>query len=237
MKIIVDQMVEYLKEYFQKANIKKAVLGISGGKDSTVVAMLLCKALGNENVIGILMPDGEQKDINDSLEVVNKLNIPYQIINIKPMTQAFSDNLGELTQDAKINIPPRVRMTALYAIAQTNNALVVGTGNLSERTVGYTTKWGDSASDINPLGNLTSLEVVSVGLTLAKEFNLRKSLIEKTPADGLSSLTDEEKLGVTYIEIHNYIRNDIYNERVEKLAKSSEHKRNPIPMFKFKRDE
>lgn len=196
---------DWLRDYAKANNMTKAVLGVSGGKDSTVVAAILAKVLGAHNVMGLLMPNGEQKDIDDSLRVIKHIGIPYNIFNIKSSYDSIVDmfNHGdEISKEAKINIAPRIRMTTLYTYGQTYGYRVAGTGNLSERFLGYFTKWGDGASDFNILANFTSLEVMRLG----EELGLPLDLVYKTPADGLSGLSDEEKLGVSYVDVHNYIR-------------------------------
>lgn len=204
-KDALNAIYNWLENYANNNNMDKAVIGISGGKDSTVVAAILVKVLGKENVFGLLMPNGEQKDIEDSLKVTELLGIDYKIINIEDAYYAMLDMFGEhnnVSNEAKINIVPRIRMTTLYAYGQTHGCRVAGTGNLSERFLGYFTKWGDGASDFNILANFTSLEVMRLG----EELGLPLDLVYKTPADGLSGLSDEEKLGVSYVDVHNYIR-------------------------------
>ena len=241
--------VEWIRE-MKNHGLKGVVLGISGGKDSTVVAALCAEALGPENVLGVLMPNGDQKDIDDSYRVVNTLGIPYMVVNIADAMKGLVNRIDygfrsihncdkeiELSMPAYVNIGPRIRMTTLYSIAQSMGGgyRVCGTGNLSERTLGYFTKWGDGASDFNPLGNLTSLEVVAIGDTYE---NIPSDLIHKTPEDGLSGMSDEEKLGIKYIDVHEYIRNPEmnvespeYKKILEKEAFSM-HKKNEIPIFK-----
>lgn len=197
-------IINWIREYFDKQpNAKGAVIGVSGGKDSTIVAKLLVEALGKERVFGILMPNGEQKDIKDSLKVVEILGIDYKIVNIEKAYKGLLEGLveNELSIDAKINIPPRLRMTTLYAIGATKHYRVCGTGNKSEGFVGYTTKWGDSAFDFNPIGDLTTEEVIAVGDVLGLPYKL----VHKTPSDGLTGESDEEKLGFTYKQINDYI--------------------------------
>lgn len=204
-KEALNATYNWLKDYAKANNMIKAILGISGGKDSTVVAAILAKVLGAHNVMGLLMPNGEQKDIDDSLRVIKHIGIPYNIFNIKSSYDSIVDmfNHGdEISKEAKINIAPRIRMTTLYTYGQTYGYRVAGTGNLSERFLGYFTKWGDGASDFNILANFTSLEVMRLG----EELGLPLDLVYKTPADGLSGLSDEEKLGVSYVDVHNYIR-------------------------------
>lgn len=226
---IYNQIVEVLKDYFKKNNIPGAVIGISGGKDSTIVAKLLVDAIGKENVLGVLMPNGGQKDISDSLEVCKYLDIRHILINIsRPFTSLLSSierttleksidvGIPNLVSDgssiiisdkALTNIAPRIRMTILYAIAQSLGYLVVGTGNKSERFIGWGTKWGDMACDINPIAHLTCTEVVKLGDYLGLPYKL----VHKAPADGLTEKSDEENFGFTYQELDNLI------EKIEQL--------------------
>jgi NAD+ synthase len=229
----IDYIKEWLNDFIKKSGMKKAVLGISGGKDSTIVAKLLVDVMGRENVIGLLMPNGIQKDINDSKKVVEILDIENHIINIEHIYNNIVKELGYITDEAKINIAPRIRMTTLYTFGQTHGALVAGTGNLSERMLGYFTKHGDGACDFNLIGNYTSFEVMRIG----EELGLPIELVYKTPDDGLSGMSDEEKLGITYKDVHNYLRKDINDidnnvkEKIERMIKGTSHKRviTPIP--------
>ena len=227
---------DWLNNYISKLGTKKVVIGISGGKDSTVVAKLLVDKLGKENVFGLLMPNGEQKDITDSIRVVEWLGIYYDIINIKPAYDEMLNILrNDVSEEAKINIAPRIRMTTLYTFGQTHGYRVAGTGNLSERTLGYFTKWGDGASDFNIIGNFTSLEVMRIG----EELGLPLDLVYKTPNDGLSGKSDEEKLGVSYIDVHNYLRKGkeyVTSEvcdNIEKYKGRAQHKLNTVPMVDY----
>lgn len=204
--IICENIINWIKDYFKaQPNAKGAIIGISGGKDSLVAAKLLVEALGKERVFGVLMPNGEQKDISDSLRVVDILGIKYKIVNIEKSYKGLLEGVEEnnLSFDAKINIPPRLRMTTLYAIGASLHYRVCGTGNKSEGFVGYTTKWGDSAFDFNPIGDLTTEEVIAVGDCLGLPYEL----VHKTPSDGLTGQSDEEKLGFTYKHINEYIEN------------------------------
>lgn len=231
----IKTIKSWLKEYVKATGLRKAVLGISGGKDSTIVAKLLVDVLGKENVVGLLMPNGEQKDISDSLRVVELLDIKHEVINIEEGYWAIIKSLGGLEKvsaEAQINIAPRIRMTTLYTYGQTNGCRVAGTGNLSERTVGYTTKFGDNASDFNIIGGFTSLEVMRIG----EELGLPLDLVYKTPADGLSGQSDEERLGVTYVDLHKYLRGKRKELSVEtltkinKMAGYSMHKQDIVPI-------
>lgn len=237
-KEVAGEIVEWLREYAKESNTYKVVLGISGGKDSTVAAALCCEAFGKENVYGVLMPCGHQTDIADSYRVCNILGIESFNIDIGGiMGEAVItiDGKVKITDDAGINMKPRIRMLTLYTIAQSIGARVCGTGNLSERLVGYCTKWGDMASDFNPLANLTCNEVVEIGIALG----LPVDLINKTPADGLTNKTDEDRLGVSYDSIHNYIRLGFESVdaedaiRIAELNKKAKHKLGAIPSFKL----
>lgn len=203
---VCKDIINWIRDYFNaQPGAKGAVIGISGGKDSTVTSKLLVEALGKERVFGVLMPNGQQKDIADSLRVVETVGINYKIVNIEKAYRGLLEAISEdnLSVDAKTNIPPRLRMTTLYAIGANLHYRVCGTGNKSEAFVGYTTKWGDNAFDFNPIGNLTTDEVVAIGDYLGLPYDL----VHKTPNDGLSDQSDEGKLGLTYKQINEYIEN------------------------------
>ena len=236
-----DNLVKRIREYTENAGIRRVVLGISGGKDSTVAAALCARALGKENVFGIMLPDGEQKDISDSIRVCEALGINARTVNIGKIHTALhaaamagcgEDILpgGEprlAERESNINVPPRIRMTVLRYVAQSIGAFLCGTGNLSESTVGYCTKDGDTSCDFNPLGRLTSVEVVEMGLTMAE---IPPELVRKTPTDGLSGKSDEERLGVTYRQIHDYIRKGTSGDAaadaiIARKERGSAHKR------------
>ena len=229
---IRETLVDKIQKFCFNQGFHKVVIGMSGGKDSTVAAALCARALGESNVYGLIMPDGEQKDINDAITACKILKIPYDIINIKNLHEEFLDSVEKLpyNKESDINVVPRLRMTILRYYAQTMNALVCGTGNLSELTVGYFTLHGDGSYDFNPLGALTSLEVQELGDTLA----LPSSLVWKTPADGLSGQTDEERLGVSYQAIHNYLRHGYITKedvaKIEKMRDKTSFKRH-MPMI------
>ena len=225
-----DSIINWLNNYKEKTKCKGVVLGISGGKDSTVVAML-SKLVFGDNVVGVIMPNGAQKDIDDAIQVCQVLNIEYKIINIKETYDALLKDMPiKISDKAKTNIPPRLRMTTLYAIAQTLGYRVIGTGNASERYIGWFTKYGDEGCDLNPIAHLTCTEVVELGKQLCEEFNLPINLIVKKPADGLTGKSDEENFGFTYKQLDDYIRfvdgsgNPEVDEKIEKLHKYSEHK-------------
>lgn len=241
-----DNLIAAIREIAEKQGFTKVIIGISGGKDSTVAAALCARALGKENVYGVMMPDGVQKDISDSQRVCQVLGINQRTVNIGPMHEALravTDQLtctaqeGEFTvayhRESDLNVGPRLRMTTLRYMAQALNARLVGTGNLSEITVGYCTKDGDTSSDFSLLGALTSVEVVQVGLTMDE---LPRELVVKTPTDGLSGKSDEERLGVTYQDIHAYIRfgtsgDEAVDARIARLEKAGMHKRSRPPVL------
>ena len=195
-----------------------AILGISGGKDSSVAAALCVAALGKERVIGVLMPNGEQHDIDMSQKLVDHLGIESYTVNIKAgyegLLNEVSKQLGGVSKDTEINLAPRVRMATLYAVGQSRNGRVVNTCNLSEDWVGYSTRYGDSVGDFSPLSMLCVREVKAIG----RHLGLPEDLIEKVPIDGLCGQTDEEKLGFTYEMLDHYIREGVC-EDAEKKAK------------------
>lgn len=230
----VDAICTWLNDYLQKSGAKGFALGISGGKDSAVVAGLLVKAVGKENVIGVLMPNGLQADIDDSIKVCEGLDIKYEIVNIKDAYEGLVNALPSIkNRETKINITPRIRMTTVYAVASEHNYLVCGTGNKSEGFVGYFTKYGDGGYDINPISDFTTDEVVKIGEYL----NVYDGAIHKVPSDGISGVSDEEKLGFSYNDVNSLIENGrIENKKIESQIldrnAKNEHKRVMPPTFK-----
>ena len=241
-KLRVKQILGWCETYRLATDCKGIVLGISGGKDSTVAAMLAKKVWGDD-VYGVIMPNGQQSDIDDAIEVCTTLGIHYRVVNIEqvynklikqtiyPEMNSTDEFFDKISDKAKTNIAPRIRMTILYAIAQTLGYRVMGTGNRSERFIGWFTKWGDGACDLNLLANLTCTEVIEVGLYLAEEFGLRETLIKKEPADGLTGKSDEDNFGFTYAELDKYVTNTseffIENETTRKIVdmhKKTKHK-------------
>ena len=203
---IVKWIIKWFEENGQGCN---AIIGISGGKDSSIVAALCAKALGNDKVIGVMLPNGQQTDLSDGIELCELLNIKNYIVNINDsyfgLLKEISKSLPKIEKATEINLPPRLRMSALYAIAQSTNGRVANTCNLSEDWVGYSTRYGDSAGDFSPLSNLTVGEVKAIG----RELGLPAKFVDKTPADGLTGKSDEDNLGFTYDVLDRYIREGI----------------------------
>ena len=225
-KKVKDQCVDWIKDFFE-ANGKdcNAVVGISGGKDSSVVAALCVEALGKDRVIGVLMPQGVQHDIDMAQLLVDHLGIKHYVVNVKDAVDGVLNSLPkeiEITPQTIQNIPPRVRMTTLYAVSQSCNGRVANTCNLSEDWVGYSTRYGDSVGDFSPMSNLTVTEVKQIGY----ELGLPKQLVDKTPIDGLCGKTDEENLGFTYAELDKYIRTGVCDNPDTKALIDRKHKAN-----------
>lgn len=226
VKDVIEQACDWIVDFFEK-NGKgcNAVLGISGGKDSSVAAALCVKALGKDRVIGVLMPNGVQRDIADAQKLVAHLGIKSYTVNIK---EGFDGIVGaitkdlELTEQARVNLAPRLRMSTVYAVSQCCNGRVVNTCNLSEDWVGYSTRYGDSVGDLSPLSHLTVTEVKQIG----KELGLPIDLVEKVPSDGLSGKTDEDNLGFTYAVLDKYIRTGICEDEKTRELIDRKHKMN-----------
>ncbi len=223
---VKNDCVEWIRDFFkQNGDGCNAIVGISGGKDSSVAAALMVEALGKERVIGVLMPNGEQYDIDMAHLLVNHLGIKHYVINIKDAVQGVLKSLPddmEISQQTITNIPPRVRMTTLYALSQSCNGRVVNTCNLSEDWVGYSTRYGDAAGDFSPMCNLTVTEVKEIGRVLG----LPDLLVDKVPIDGLCGKTDEENLGFTYAELDRYIREGVIDDEEKKKTIDQKHKNN-----------
>ena len=223
---IKNECVEWIRDFFEK-NGKgcNAVVGISGGKDSSVVAALCVEALGKDRVIGVLMPCGEQHDIDCAYALVDHLGIKRYEVNVKAAIDGLKAAIPaelELSFQSVSNIPPRIRMTTLYAISQSCNGRVANTCNLSEDWVGYSTRYGDSVGDFSPLSRLTVAEVKQIGHLLG----LPSELVEKTPIDGLCGKTDEDNLGFTYAELDRYIRTGEIDDKEKKELIDRKHKAN-----------
>ena len=234
---VKNECVQWIKDFFEKNGPGcNAVVGISGGKDSSVAAALCVQALGKDRVIGVLMPQGEQHDIDMAYMLVNHLGIKHYVVNIKEAVDALLDSMPdslEMSTLTKTNLPPRIRMSTLYAVSQSCNGRVCNTCNLSEDWVGYSTRYGDSVGDFSPMSNLTVTEVKEIGRLLG----LPEALVEKTPIDGLCGKTDEENLGFTYAELDVYIRTGeiadmATKELIDKKHKANLFKLELMPSFK-----
>ena len=233
--------VEWIRQWFEKNGPGcNAIIGISGGKDSSIAAALCAEALGKDRVIGVLMPQGEQADIAYSRLLVDTLGIKSYTINIGDTVSTFMNELSkhmEPSEQARVNTPARVRMTTLYAVAACHNGRVVNTCNLSEDWVGYSTKFGDAAGDFSPLSDLTVTEVLQVGDLLG----LPHELVHKVPIDGLCGKTDEENLGFTYAMLDKYIRGEDdlssvpeIKEKIDRLHRANLHKLQLMPKYEMK---
>ncbi|MBO5746415.1 MAG: NAD(+) synthase [Clostridia bacterium] len=223
-KKVKNECVEWIREFFKNNGPDcNAVLGISGGKDSSVAAALCVEALGKDRVIGVLMPCGVQHDIDMAELLVRTLGIKHYVVNIKDAVQGLTDSVPfELSQQSKVNLPPRIRMATVYAVSQCFNGRVVNTCNLSEDWVGYSTRYGDAAGDFSPMANLTVQEVKAIG----RELGLPDVLVDKVPIDGLCGKTDEDNLGFTYWELDRYIREGIIDDPEKKALIDRKHKAN-----------
>lgn len=230
-----NKCVQWIRDWFEN-NGKgcNAVVGISGGKDSSVVAALCVEALGRERVIGVLMPCGEQADIDMARLLVSHLGIQSYEVNIKDAVEGVLNAMPDITisTQTRTNLPPRIRMTTLYAVSQSVNGRVANTCNLSEDWVGYSTRYGDSVGDFSPLSHLTVTEVKAIG----RELNLPTELVEKVPIDGLCGKTDEDNLGFTYAMLDKYIREGVcedveLKEKIDNLHKKNLFKLELMPCF------
>ena len=231
---IKDSCVDWIRSFFQENGPDcAAVVGISGGKDSSVVAALCVEALGKERVLGVLMPCGQQHDIDMAYKLVNHLGIRHYEVNIKAAAEALKASIPfALSQQSNVNLLPRIRMTTLYAVSQSFNGRVANTCNLSEDWVGYSTRYGDAAGDFSPLCNLTVQEVKEIG----RELGLPADLVDKVPIDGLCGKTDEDNLGFTYAELDRYIRtgeieNQATKARIDQLHQQNLFKLQLMPSF------
>ena len=224
-KEMKDRCVQWIRDWFEENGAGcNAVVGISGGKDSSVVAALCVEALGKDRVIGVLMPCGVQADIDMARKLVDILQIRNYEVNIKAALDGVLGALPdiEISTQSRTNLPPRIRMTVLYAVSQSVNGRVANTCNLSEDWVGYSTRYGDSVGDFSPLSRLTVTEVKAIG----RELGLPADLVDKVPIDGLCGKTDEENLGFTYAALDMYIREGICEDTAVKERIDTLHKRN-----------
>jgi NAD+ synthase len=227
--LVKKDCIEWIRKFFEENGPGcNAVVGISGGKDSSIVAALCVEALGKERVIGVLMPNGVQADIDMAQLLVNHLGIKHYVINVKDAVDGVKNSLPfEASAQTLTNIPPRIRMTTLYAVAQSHNGRVANTCNLSEDWVGYSTRYGDAAGDFSPMAGFTVAEVKAVGSYLG----LPDHITGKVPSDGLSGKTDEDNLGFTYVELDRYIRTGEIDDPESKAKIDRLHERN---LFKMK---
>ena len=223
---VKNDCAQWIRDFFEKNGKDcNAVVGISGGKDSSVAAAICVEALGKDRVIGVLMPCGEQHDIDAAFALVNHLDIKHYVINVKDAVEGVLNNIPEevgVTKQTTTNLPARIRMATLYAVSQSCNGRVVNTCNLSEDWVGYSTRYGDAAGDFSPLSLLTVTEVKELGRVLG----LPDMLVDKTPIDGLSGKTDEENLGFTYAELDRYIREGKIDDMDKKAIIDDKHEKN-----------
>lgn len=239
VKKVKDDCVKWIQNFFEENGPGcNAVVGISGGKDSSVVAALCVEALGKERVIGVLMPNGEQHDIDCARQLVEFLGIKNYEVNIKSAIEGMKSALVaagvEESEQARTNFPPRIRMATLYAVSQSNNGRVANTCNLSEDWVGYSTRYGDAAGDFSPLSQLTVQEIKAIGA----ELNLPDNLVNKVPIDGLCGKTDEDNLGFTYAVLDKYIRTGVCEdpatkERIDTLYRRNRFKLELMPSFPY----
>ncbi len=223
-----NECVQWIRDFFDKNGPGcNAVIGISGGKDSSIVAALCVEALGRDRVIGVLMPNGEQADIDMAKLLVSHLGIRHFIVNIKNAVDGLTDSVPfELSEQSRVNLPPRIRMATLYAVSQSHNGRVANTCNLSEDWVGYSTRYGDNAGDFSPCSHLTVQEMKQIGRLLG----LPSVLVDKVPIDGLCGKTDEENLGFTYAELDRYIREGVIDDPEKKAKIDRMHVRNAFKL-------
>lgn len=247
---VKNDIVQWIRDFFEK-NGKgcNAVIGISGGKDSSVVAALCVEALGKDRVIGVIMPNHHQSDIGDAYYLCEHLNIKHTVLNIGHAVDEIANRISfslvrrigpqecepiTLSQQASTNLPPRIRMSVLYAVSQSLHGRVANTCNLSEDWIGYSTRYGDSVGDFSPLSNLTTDEVCQIGIACG----LPEELVFKTPADGLCGKTDEDSFGFSYAVLNKYIRTGICEDvdvkaRIDTLHEKNRFKLQLMPVFPY----
>jgi NAD+ synthase len=236
---VKNAIVQWIRSYFDSSGKDQfAVVGLSGGKDSSITAALCVQAIGADRVYGVLMPQGNQWDVQVSLDLASHLGISHCVINIKETVDAFAESLANgglsMSRQAAVNTPARIRMAVLYAVSAIVGGRVANTCNLSEDWVGYSTKFGDSAGDFSPLSRLTVTEVKAIGRALG----LPPQFIDKIPEDGLTGLSDEENLGFSYELLDRYIREGIcedtaVREKIDRLHMASLHKITPMPCYEL----
>jgi NAD+ synthetase len=243
---VTKDLIKWIQEYFVSSDGKNIVIGISGGKDSTICAELCARAVGRMNVYGLILPDGEQKDLNEAIAVCRHIGIKYEILNIEKLSKEMLSLLKEtfhclpMTDAYKYNTPARLRMTMLYGLATLMGGRVCCTSNLSEEYIGWNTKWGDAVGDFAPLLDFTAMEVREIGEVL----NLPRKFIYKTPIDGMREGSDEKAFGFSYDKLDLYLRKEEFDfqvnyydndiSKINKMHNQASHKRNPIPKFEYK---
>ena len=224
---VTGDCIQWIREWFEENGKNcNAVIGVSGGKDSLIIAKLCVEALGADRVIGVMMPNGVQKDISDSIRICKLLGIKNYTINIENSVNSILKEMNEsgieITEQTKTNLPARIRMSTLYAVSQSNNGRVSNNCNKSEDIMGYSTRYGDAAGDFSPLSELTTVEIVAIGDYLGLPYDL----VHKTPIDGLNTnadgsyVTDEQSMGVSYDDIHKYVRmrNELSQETIDYIS-------------------
>lgn len=245
LKQEAENAIAWIREYVNSSKAKGVIIGLSGGKDSAVVLAMLVRAIGKDNVLAVSMPcNSITEDYDDAKLVADVYGVRFATVDLTETYNIFEKTINneilkfdenELVKEAKVNIKPRLRMTTLYGIAQTYGYLVAGTGNLSEKMVGYTTKWGDSATDFNPIANFTVSEVLAIGSMLG----VPQKILQKAPSDGLGGQTDEEKMGIKYSQIEEMIETGNTDENAKQIIlrkfELSKHKRASVPTYEFKR--
>ena len=243
LRLELNNAILWIRDYVQSTNAKGVVLGLSGGKDSAVVLAMAVKAIGKEKVVTVSMPcHSISADYDDAKLVADKFGVKFITTDLTKSYDEFEHSINsvisevgskELSSEAKVNAKPRLRMTTLYAIAQSLGYLVIGTGNLCEAMVGYTTKFGDSASDFNPIANFTVSEVLRIGAFLG----VPDKILQRAPSDGLGGQTDEEKMGIKYSQIEEMIETgnteESAKENILSRYNASRHKRTLVPTYKF----
>lgn len=242
LEIITNELTAWIQSSLRKSGGDSVVLGISGGKDSSVVAALCARAIGKENVYGVLLPNGKQKDISYAYEVCKELGIRHVNVPIDGVRDEFFNSLNELSNTnfidtisdkTQLNLLPRIRMTMLFAISQSiRNSRVINTGNLSERWIGYTTLYGDNTGAFAPLAHFTSEEVIEIG----RHLGLDDKFVDKVPEDGLTGNTDEEVIGFSYSALNKYIREGIIEDedtkkKIDQMHRASKFKFETMPIY------
>ncbi len=238
---IKEKAISYIREKMSELNGKNVLIGISGGKDSSVVAALCTEALGRDRVFGLLLPKGNQHDLQVAIDLCKYLNIRYDIVDIEPIIQAYNGAfrsvsfIDSIKDQTSLNLPPRIRMSILYGVSQSmDSTFVVNTSNLSEDWVGYATLYGDTTGAFSPLAYMTTEEVINLGIDLG----LPEKFVLKKPEDGLTGKTDEDVFGFSYSQLNRYIRtgeieDEHIKEKIDKMHRNSRFKFLPIDMLKL----